>query len=58
MFTLVAMIEGVRRVGREYDRGIVYGAREIDSSLTKADGLYDPLYFIARLVLDTPFGLL
>lgn len=55
VFILVALVEGVRRFGREYDRRLVRQARETDSthgSLTKADGLYVSLYFIVLLVLD------
>ena len=58
IFILGASIEGIRRVGRGYDRRIVRHSRETDYRFTKADTLYDRLYFIVRLVLDTPFGLL
>ena len=57
VFILVVLIEGVRRLGREYDRILVRQAREIDSargSLTKANDLCGPLYFAVRPVLDVP----
>lgn len=48
VFILVALVEGVRRFGREYDRTIVCQARADSArgSLTKADDLYSPLYFV------------
>ena len=59
VFILVALVEGVRRFGREYDRTLVRQARKRDSasgSLTKTNDLYGPLYFLARPVLDIPLG--
>lgn len=59
VFILVALVEGVRRFGREYDRTLLCQVRKPDSvgiSLTKTDDLYGPLYFLARPVLDMPLG--
>ena len=59
MFILVALVEGGRRFGREYDRTLVRQARRTDSagvSLTKTDDLRGPLHFVARPVLDMPVG--
>ena len=56
---LVALVEGGRRFGREYDRTLVCQACKTDSggvSLTKTDELYGPLHFLARPVLDMPVG--
>ena len=55
VFILVALVEGVRRFGREYDRTLVRRTRKLDSAsgrLTKTDDLNGPLYFLARPVLD------
>jgi len=71
MFILVALVEGVRRLGREYDRALVRQARKIDSasgSLTKTNDLelssppaykFEPTHkqqLIRALIFTVQFG--